>query len=442
MFLPDYIRKTIDILNSKGYKAYAVGGCVRDSLMGKDANDYDVTTNALPVEITECFKDHTCLDFGMKHGTITVIMEEKVEITTFRIDSEYKDNRHPDSVSFTDSLFEDTFRRDFTINAIAYSPNEGYIDHHNGISDIKNKVIRTVGDAEERFSEDALRILRALRFASVLGFDIEESTEKAIRTLKHLLNNISAERIFTEFTKLLCGKNAKYVLEEFHEVFEVFIPELVPMIGFEQNNPHHIYDVYKHTCVSLGAIEAEPILRWVMFLHDTGKPHCYTEDEKGGHFYGHYKISSDIAKKVLKRLKASNSFTDEVSTLVYHHDSVIPTTEKSVRRLIFRIGYPRARLLFKINRADALAQAPGQIEQRLERISELECLAVKINGQNECFHLNKLKINGNDLLALGLPRNKIIGKILNKLLEEVVDKSLENEREALIKRALELKDIL
>ncbi|MBR5514923.1 MAG: HDIG domain-containing protein [Clostridia bacterium] len=443
MYLPEYILNAIDILNHNGYKAYAVGGCVRDSIMELSPNDYDITTDAIPNEILRCFKDYQCLDFGMKHGTITVVLNENnIEITTFRIDGEYNDNRHPDEVIFTPLLCEDTKRRDFTMNSIAYSPNEGYVDHHNGITDIKKKIIRTVGDPSLRFNEDALRILRALRFSSTLGFKIEENTAKAIHKLKFLLNNIAAERIFVELTKLLCGKNVLYILEEFHDVFELIIPELSPTVGFEQNNIHHCYDVYKHTCVSVANIKAEPELRWAMLLHDTGKPHCYTEDERGGHFYGHYKISADIAKSALCRLKASNQFIQTVNTLVYHHDSVIPTTEKSVKRLIMKHGYPTTMKLFEINKADAMAQAKHQINERLERIDRLTEIAKEINERNECFSLSSMNINGNDLITAGIPKGKSVGKILNKLLLEVVDNKIPNEKSALLKRALVLKDIL
>lgn len=441
MNLPLEVKTAIDILEAANFKAYCVGGCVRDSLMNIAPHDYDLTTNATPEEILNAFNEYKCLTVGIKHGTVTVIIENtQLEITTFRIDGEYKDNRRPENVIFSSSLKDDTKRRDFTVNAIAYSPNEGYIDHHNGINDIENKIIRCVGEPSKRFNEDGLRILRALRFASCLGFKIDTETAKAIHNQKHLLNNIAKERIFTEFTKLICGKNAKDILFEFKDVIEVFIPEISKMFGFEQNNIHHCYDVYMHTLVSLESIESEPLLRWVMLLHDTGKPHTYSEDDKGGHFHGHYKISAEIAETVLKRLKASNEFTDKVSLLVYRHDTLTPETEKSVKRLLMKIGYENAKLLFKINRADAKAQAKFQIEERLERINRIEAIADSINSKNECYTKSDMDISGKDLILVGIPQGKVIGNILEQLLLEVVDKTVENKKEALIKRALELFD--
>lgn len=439
MKLSNEIITALDRLNSKGHEAFCIGGCVRDTIMGITPHDYDITTSASPEEILECFSDHRCLTVGIKHGTVTVLINnEPIEITTYRIDGEYKDSRHPDNVIFTKELRKDTSRRDFTVNAIAYSPSTGYIDNHNGIKDIENRLIRCVGEPKKRFTEDALRILRALRFASTLGFEIERNTAEAIHSLKHLLNNIAAERIYAEFTKLICGKDARRILTDFHDVIEIFIPEISPMVGFEQNNIHHCYDVYTHTLVSLESIAPEPLLRWTMLLHDIGKPHCYTEDERGGHFYGHYKISAEIAKAVLKRLKASREMIEHTALLVYRHDALIPITERSIRRILMKLGEKDTFLLFEINRADAKAQAKHQIAERLERTDMLEAKTKEIISKNECFSKKSLAISGKDLIALGVPEGRKIGIVIDRLLNEVVDQKTVNIKSALLKRAFEI----
>lgn len=439
MKLTNEIITALEVLNSKGHEAFCVGGCVRDTIMDIMPHDYDITTSASPDQTLECFSEYRCLTVGIKHGTVTVLInDEPIEITTYRIDGEYKDSRHPDQVLFTKELREDTSRRDFTVNAIAYSPKEGYIDYHNGIDDIKNKVIRCVGYPKKRFTEDALRILRALRFAATLGFEIEKNTAEAIHSLKHLLNNIAQERIYTEFTKLICGKDARRILTDFHDVIEVFIPEIAPMVGFEQNNIHHCYDVYTHSLVALESITPTPLLRWTMLLHDIGKPHCYTEDERGGHFYGHYKISADITRTILKRLKASRDMIEHTALLVYRHDALIPITEKSIRRILMKLGEEDTLLLFEINRADARAQAKHQIAERLERTDMLEAKTREILSKNECFSKKSLAVNGKDLIALGIPEGRAIGTIIDKLLAEVVDQKTDNKRQILIERAFEI----
>ena len=441
LFLPDYALKAIKIMQDRGFNVYPVGGCVRNFIMGLTPDDYDMTTNALPGETLKTFEDYTTFDAGVKHGTVSVVIDKQViEITTHRIETTYSDNRHPDDVIFSRELADDLKRRDFTMNAIAYDHrSDRYFDPFNGISDINNKLIRAVGDAEKRFNEDGLRILRALRFSSVLGFEIEEKTSVAIHKCKGLLNNISPERIYTEFTKLLCGKNVRNVLRAYYDVISVFIPEIAPMVGFDQMNPHHCLDVYEHTLATLEAVEADPILRWVMLLHDTGKPETFFTDEKGGHFFGHYKNSTDIAKSVLSRLRASNDTVNKITTLVYHHDSVIPETEKSVRRLLMKLGYDMTLLLYKVNRADAKGQVPSQIEQRLRHIDVLEDITHKIIAANVCFSLKDMNISGDDIIALGVPPSKKVGEILNTLLTEVIDGELENTKEALINRASGLK---
>ncbi len=441
MFLPEYAVEVIENMQNKGHRIYPVGGCVRNYIMGLIPDDYDMTTNANPSETLEAFKDHTTFTAGLKHGTVSVVVDNNVvEITTHRIETSYTDNRHPDKIIFTDNLTEDLRRRDFTMNAIVYDYASGeFFDPYNGIDDIKNKLIRAVGNPEIRFNEDGLRILRALRFSSVLGFHIEKETSAAIHKCKKLLKNISPERIYTEFTKLICGKNVRSILNDYYDVIAEFIPEILPMVGFDQQNPHHCYDVYEHTLVTVESIEADPILRWTMLLHDTGKPETFFKDEKGGHFFGHYKNSTEIAKNILTRLKASNDIKNKVISLIYHHDSVIPETEKSVRRLLMKLGYDMTLLLYQVNRADAMGQAPFQLEERLLHINKLEEITHGIISANKCFSLHDIHISGKDIIDLGIPQGKRIGEILNELLNQVIDGELENTKEALLKRASELK---
>ena len=441
MFLPDYALKAIKLMRDKGYDVYPIGGCVRNHIMGITPDDYDMTTNALPEETLSVFADYTTFDAGMKHGTVSVVIDKHViEITTYRIETTYTDNRHPDNVIFTRELTDDLKRRDFTMNAIAYDHNsETYFDPFDGITDINNKLIRAVGEPVQRFNEDGLRILRALRFSSVLGFAIETETSMAIHKCKDLLKNISPERIYTEFTKLLCGVNAANVLREYYDVISVFIPDIIPMVGFDQQNPHHCFDVYEHTLATIESIEADPVLRWTMLLHDTGKPETFFTDDKGGHFFGHYKNSTEIAKKTLTELRASNEVINTVCALVYHHDSVIPETKKSVKRLLMKLGYDMTIKLFKVNRADAMGQSPVQTEERLIHIDRLEDIVREIIEENACFSLKDLAVNGKDLINLGISPGKRIGEILTTLLNCVIDGELENEKEALINRASELK---
>ncbi|MBQ4561067.1 MAG: CCA tRNA nucleotidyltransferase [Clostridia bacterium] len=441
MYLPDYAVKAVEIMQKNGYNIYPVGGCVRNHILGLIPDDYDMTTNALPSQVLDVFNEYNTFDSGLKHGTVSVVIDKQVvEITTHRTETSYTDNRHPDKVIFTSELTEDLRRRDFTMNAIAYDPAaDSFIDPYGGIKDIGDRLIRAVGDPVERFSEDGLRILRALRFSSVLDFEIEEYTALAIHKCRELLKNISPERIYTEFTKLLCGSNVRNVLSEYYDVIAVFIPEILPMVGFDQQNPHHCYDVYEHTLVAVEAVEADPILRWTMFLHDTGKPETFFEDERGGHFYRHYKYSADIAEKVLSRLRASNDTVSKVTTLVYHHDSVIPETSRSVKRLLMKLGYDMTMLLFKVNCADAKGQAPFQLEERLLHIEKLKTITNEVISANDCFSLKDMNISGKDIIALGVLPGKRIGEILNILLNEVIDGEIENVKETLIERASELK---
>lgn len=440
MNIPSYAKTALTLLKKNGYTAYCVGGCVRDYIMGNSANDYDITTSALPEKAKEIFADYKNFDQGIKHGTLSVLIEGNVlEITTYRIDGKYKDNRHPEAVIFSDRIEDDLSRRDFTVNAIACDLSGNYIDPFGGFGDIENKIIRCVGKPTDRFKEDALRILRAIRFSSVLDFKIEENTAIAIHECKDLLCNISKERIYSEFVKLLSGVNVRSVLSEYSDVISVFIPEIIPCIGFDQKNKYHCYNVYEHICASVEAIAPTPILRQTMFFHDIGKPKCFFEDENGGHFHNHNKVSAEISHNVLKALKASNNTVKQVEILVYHHDAMRCFTKKSIRRLIAKIGEENVRLLFSIERADASAQAPEITGQRMELSMKREKIFNEILNEKPCFSIKSLEINGNDLKTLDIDGIQI-GTVLKKLFEEVLDNTLENKHEELIKRAKEIKN--
>ncbi|MBR5535235.1 MAG: CCA tRNA nucleotidyltransferase [Clostridia bacterium] len=429
MNIPKYAKAVADKLINAGFEAYFVGGCVRDQIMGRTVNDYDITTNALPDDIKRIFSDMKIIPTGEKHGTMTIVSEgENIEVTTYRVDGEYRDSRHPESVSFTKNVTDDLARRDFTINAICY--NKDFVDPFGGREDIERKLIRTVGNSDERFNEDALRIMRALRFASVLGFRIEEETKKSIHKNKQLLKNVSVERIFVEFSKLLCGKNVRSVLMEYVDVIGVFIPEILPCVGFEQKNEYHRYDVYEHIVRAVEASDTDLKIRLSVFFHDIAKPECFTIDEKGGHFKGHDEKSALVAHSVLRRLKADNETVCTVETLVREHQREILPEKKYVKRCLAKIPSELFDMLLKVKWADTVAhsdKAKGNFEV-LNRIAELK---KEIENEGECFSLKKLEVNGRDLTQMGFEGRKI-GEILNMLLEKVIDGEVENKKEALI----------
>ncbi|MDE6412913.1 MAG: CCA tRNA nucleotidyltransferase [Eubacterium sp.] len=397
--------KLINLLSENGYKAYAVGGCVRDDLLGMPEKDIDITTSAKPESVEEILKQNKIkvIETGLKHGTVTAVLDrEPYEITTFRKDGEYKDNRRPESVDFVDDVKEDLSRRDFTINAMAYNHNEGLIDLFGGKADLDNRIIRAVGNADLRFKEDALRIMRALRFSATLCFAIEENTKKAIFDNMHLLENIAYERIFTELKKLLVGDNAMQVLDEYREVIGVIIPELKPAFDCVQNNPWHIYNVYGHIIHAVDAAPKDEIIRLTMLLHDIGKPSVKTTDEKGiDHFKFHAPVGADIAKKVLKRFKVSNEIYDKVTTLIRYHQGVENVDDIRVKRWLAKIGEDYTRALFKVRISDLLAHNPEKIGYEVERINELLQELEAVVAAGEAFKISDLAVNGNDLIALG-----------------------------------------
>ena len=439
--IPDQVNRAIEILNKNGHSAYVVGGAVRDNLMNKDAHDWDITTSALPEQTKKAFEGFRIIETGIKHGTVTVIIDgTDLEITTYRIESGYSDNRHPDSVDFTDRVEDDLARRDFTVNAIAYSPQSGFADPFNGRDDIKRKIIRCVGEADRRFGEDALRILRALRFSSVLGFDIDSETADSIHRNYRLLKNISVERIFVELSKLLCGKDAGRILRDYEDVIFFILPELLPMKNCSQNHERHIFDVWGHTVKAVESIEPTAELRFAMFLHDSGKPHLKTTDEKGiDHFYHHSIKSREIAESILTRLKTSTAFRNHVCNLIEFHDFVPDKiSKKTYKKYIAKLGADTVRELFSIRKADISAQNPKFLDEELERNEIGLKILEETETQDTCFKISDLAIGGNDIISLGIKPSPEIGKILETLLDEVMEEKINNTTEALKERAMQL----
>ncbi len=438
---PVFVQTALQMLHAAGYEAYVVGGCVRDALLGAEPHDWDVTTNAKPDAVVQLFSAYHVIETGLQHGTVTVVIEHcPIEITTYRIDGVYADYRRPETVSFTQSLDADLARRDFTVNAMAYQPETGVVDLYGGRADLAARRIACVGCATDRFEEDGLRILRALRFASVLDFTIAPETAAAIHTQKTLLLHISAERIWVELTKLLCGQAAERILQDYADVLFTILPELEPMYGFDQCNPHHCYDVYTHTLKVVMGVPAEPLLRWAALLHDAGKPACFTIDERGGHFYGHAVQSVAIAKIVLKRLKSDRKTYDSVLALVECHDTVWSSSDRQLKRLVGKIGLAQARNLILLHRADVGAQAEIHRAERVAHANQMLAWLDEWERQDACMSLKKLAVGGKDLMAIGIPQGKQIGICLQMLLEQVIDEQLCNERDELLAAAKEWKE--
>ncbi|MBS4961035.1 MAG: HD domain-containing protein [Clostridiales bacterium] len=432
--IPVYARKALDILTNEGYEAYVVGGCVRDSLLGRTPNDWDITTNALPKETIACFQGYRVIETGLKHGTVTVLIENKpVEITTFRIDGTYSDHRRPDHVTFTASLKEDLSRRDFTVNAMAYHPYRGLQDFFGGAMDLERKKVRCVGNADDRFKEDALRLLRAVRFASVLNFEIEEETSISIHKNKELLNNIASERLISELNKLLCGQKVGTMLLTYRDLFAVFIPELKEMFGFNQHNPHHYYDVYRHTVESLLCVRPVAVLRLALLFHDIAKPECFTMDQNGiGHFYGHPKKSAQLAEKIMKHLKYDNDTINTVCLLIGYHDYHMEPDIKKVRRLLGKIGEDNFHMLLEVQKADVLGQSDYDRENKLHRIEAVKLVLEDVMKKKLCCSIKELAVSGRDLISIGIPQGKELGELLRFLLKKVIDEEVPNQRAILL----------
>lgn len=432
MKIPLYAQVVADKLTKEGYDAFFVGGCVRDWIMERTPHDFDITTNASPDEMKEVFKDFKTILTGEKHGTVTVVSEgENIEVTTYRVDGEYKDSRHPETISFTKNVTEDLARRDFTMNAICY--NKDFVDPYGGRGDIEKRIIRTVGVADERFGEDALRIMRALRFAACLGFEIEEETKRSIHKNARLLKNISVERIYVEFSKLIMGEYCERVLLEYYDVIGVFAPCILPCVGFDQKNRYHIYDVYTHMVKAVSYAPYDLKIRLAMFFHDVGKPECFTIDEKGGHFKGHSEKSRDKAKEVLDFLKVDNDTKNTVLDLVKYHQREIIAEKKYVKRFLTGFSFEFFDMLLEVMRADTLAHS-SLAEGNLKDIEKLRELKEEIIKEGECVSLKTLAVNGKDIIALGITDGRRIGEILKMLLEKVIDGEVENEKEKLIEK--------
>jgi tRNA nucleotidyltransferase/poly(A) polymerase len=432
--LPGPVETALGLLEHAGFEAWVVGGCTRDALLGGAPKDWDITTSALPAETLSVFSDFRTIETGLQHGTVAVLLDGMLlEITTYRVDGTYKDSRHPDAVTFTRSIDEDLARRDFTMNAIAYSPARGYEDLYGGASDIEAHLIRCVGDPETRFTEDALRILRALRFSSVLGFAIEEQTASAIHALKERILHVAWERISAELLQLLCGKDVYRVLQDYRDVFAVLFPELEPCFDFPQNNPWHIYDVYTHIAHSVESIAPEPALRLTMLLHDIGKPETYFTDDRGiGHFYGHPKRSAQLAEAIVHRLRLSSAMQQEVCTLVEYHDYPVEPSEPVLLRRLHKFGPATLRHLLLVKRADCLAQNPEKTGADLDKLSTIEHMLDVLLKKEPAFRVADLAISGGDLIALGMRPGPQLGAFLESILEAVMAGELPNDREALL----------
>ncbi len=431
--LPKDVANIIHILEEAGHEAYAVGGCVRDSILGREPNDWDITTSALPEQVKELFS-HT-IDTGLQHGTVTVMMHHVgYEVTTYRVDGEYEDSRHPKTVTFTRDLVEDLKRRDFTINAMAYNEKDGIVDVFGGIQDLENGVVRAVGDPKERFTEDALRMMRAVRFAAQLGYDIEENTKTAILEMSDTLKKISAERIQVELVKLVVSDHPEHMRLLYETgITKIILPQFDRMMETEQNNPHHSYSVGEHTIKAMEQIRADKALRLTMLFHDMGKPDTKTTDEDGiDHFHGHAAVSQSCAEKMLKQLKFDNDTIHKVSKLTYWHDYKVHPDKRGVRRALNKIGEPLFLPLLEVKRADALAQSTFKREEKLDELEKLEKIYEQIKKEGECFQLKDLAVTGQDLITLGMKPGPEVGKMLSKLLDIVIEHPEENQKEKLL----------
>lgn len=429
--LPGPVAQLLDRLESAGFATYLVGGCLRDHLLGVQPTDWDLATAALPEQVRQLFADARVIDTGLQHGTVTVILDGvQMEVTTFRKDGEYTDHRRPQQVTFTTSITEDLSRRDFTVNAMAYSPTRGLVDPFDGQSDLQRGILRAVGDPVMRFQEDALRILRLVRFSAALSFRAATQTGKAALACRHLLDHIAAERVLQELEKLLVAPHAVQALRTFTPVIMQVLPELTPSVDFDQNNIHHPYDVWEHTLHAMEHCPADRLVRWALLLHDCGKPHTYTVDFRGdGHFYGHAAVSTRESAAALERLRMDKRSREEICRLIYDHDSDLYSSPESLRRWLNRLGEDSLRRLLVLKRADNKGQA-----LRFDRTEEYDKVERQLNAiiaAGDCFTLQQLAIDGADVSALGYA-GPAIGAVLNGALEAVLSGTCENNKAALL----------
>ncbi|MDD7408530.1 MAG: CCA tRNA nucleotidyltransferase [Anaerovoracaceae bacterium] len=437
IILPDYILDIMGRLKKAGSAAYIVGGAVRDSLEGIIPDDYDMCTPSLPEETEQILSGMKIIETGLKHGTVTVITEgHEVEITTFRSDGAYSDGRHPDEVTFVKKLEEDLARRDFTVNAMAYSPDTGLVDVFKGQRDLEDGILRSVGDPVKRFSEDGLRIMRALRFMSVKGYQPDQTTDEAIRRCRQMLDKVAYERIDAELLKFLAGERAAKLLDSYRNIFAEIIPEIRPMFGFDQKSPYHNRDVWHHTLAALDAIRPDPVLRLTMLLHDMAKPVVYTEDETGrGHFKGHQAKGAEMAGEILRRMKFSKEIINTVTELIKDHDMKLQPVKPLVRGALVKLGPERLSMLLEIQEADSAGKREKYTAATKERVAQVRSMVKEIIADGDCISLKGLAVNGDDLKAAGVTDGKMIGKALSDLLEEVINDRLPNERQALLRAA-------
>lgn len=434
--LPKDVKYIIDRLIEAGYEAYAVGGCVRDTLLNRTPDDWDITTSAKPLQIKELFRP--TIDTGIQHGTVTVLRSGVgYEVTTYRIDGEYEDARHPKEVTFTANLEEDLKRRDFTINAMAYNEKDGLIDCFGGMNDLESEIIRCVGDARERFNEDALRMMRAIRFSAQLGYSIEQKTSDAIKELASNLDKISAERINVELTKLITSGHPEYIVEAYNlGIMDIVMPEFAICMKTSQNNPHHCYTVGEHIVRSMKGIRDDRVLRYTMLFHDITKPQFKTTDSEGiDHFHGHAIGSAQKAHEIMKRLRFDNDALYKIERLVEYHDYRVEPTKKAVRHAINKVGEDLFDMLLEVQKADLSAQSKYEYDEKFNRIEQVQNLYESIIEDGECVSLKTLAVTGSDLIKIGIEPGPGLGEILKQLLSEVLDDPGKNKQDILLEIA-------
>jgi len=432
--IPSGAQKILQTLTDAGYEAYLVGGCVRDLLRGTEPHDWDICTSARPEETEDCFAGQRIIETGLKRGTVTVLGEgEPSESTTYRTEGPYSDSRRPDYVEFVSSLEADLARRDFTMNAIAMDLEGNLRDPFGGAADIQAGLIRCVGEPAQRFQEDGLRVMRALRFASVLDYKIEHGTAGAIHENRRILEHVAAERINVELSKLLVGEQAGDILRQYPDVLCEFWPELGPLVTLEQNNPWHCWGGWEHTIHAMEATPPDLVLRLTMLLHDIGKPNCKSTDENGiDHFYGHPAVSAKLADQMLRALKFDNKTRERVVTLVEHHDVQIPCRDRAIRKWLGRLGPETFFQLLEVKRADGMGQAYELVKDRLAELEKMKAKAEEIVAQGQCFSLKDLAVSGRDVIAAGVAPCPEVGRILERLLEQVLNGEVQNEQDALL----------
>ncbi len=433
--IPQAARRVLDALEAGGHEAYVVGGCVRDALCGREPHDWDITTDARPDEVEACLAAAGIpyVETGLQHGTVSAIVEHApYEVTTFRAEGAYSDGRHPDAVNFIDDVEGDLLRRDFTVNAMAYSPARGLVDTTGGREDLAAGILRTVGRPRERFAEDALRILRALRFSAVRGLSIEADTAAALHADRELLAQVAPERIEMEFRRLICGDFIVDVLLEYADVVSVFIPQIEPCIGFDQRNPHHVYTVWEHMVRAASFAPPQSVMRYAVLFHDIGKPATFRMGEDGcGHFYGHREAGAEIFHELARNLRLPRREAHLAELLVRYHDANLPTTKKGLRRWIVRFGEETMRRILAIHRCDIRALNPAEVDVALANMDAYDAFFAETLAGMQVFGLSDLAVDGRDLMNAGVPSGPPVGAALRACLQAVVDGEIPNERDAL-----------